>query len=318
MRIELPKRVAENIDRFSGRGWLLPRLLEWWDRHDERVLLLIGSPGTGKSMIQAWLAGFGPVPEDPVAVERLARLRGAVKGAHFCQASSRNTTPSAFAENIANQLSSSVTGFAQVLAKTLAERVQITATQTIDTMGPGATATAVSIGRLDLGAQGSDFGFDRAFTVPLKKLYQTGYAEPILLLVDALDEAQTHNDQLGLPDLLAQLADVPVPVRILATTRDEPRVLKLFHDVKALDLIKDADPDFNDVRAYAEARLAEKPFVELARRKDFAQRLSGEANGVFLYAAVVLDELLKRPQRDLPDLATYPLPKGLSGSTTTF
>jgi predicted ATPase len=36
-------------------------LLEWWDDHkDERIFLLTGGPGTGKSMILAWLAGFGP------------------------------------------------------------------------------------------------------------------------------------------------------------------------------------------------------------------------------------------------------------------
>jgi hypothetical protein len=48
------------------------------------------------------------------------------------------------------------------------------------------------------------------------------YAEQMLLLVDALDEAQTYTG-VGLPDLLSRLDDLPTGVRILATTRDKPR-----------------------------------------------------------------------------------------------
>ena len=123
MNPDLPQRVAKSIDRFTGRLWLLPKLLEWWDKSDARLCLLSGGPGTGKSMILAWLAGFGPVPEDPVAQAQLASVRKAKKAAHFCQASSRNVSPQAFAESIANQLTNSVTGFADALAATLAERV---------------------------------------------------------------------------------------------------------------------------------------------------------------------------------------------------
>src|SRR5512145_2674807 len=109
---ELPKEVAENIKHFTGREWLLPRILEWFDHSDKRYFLLSGDPGTGKSMVLAWLAGFGPEPQDALAREQLTCLRAAVKVAHFCQASSRNITPQAFAESAANQLTDSVRGFA--------------------------------------------------------------------------------------------------------------------------------------------------------------------------------------------------------------
>jgi hypothetical protein len=131
VKVELPKRVAENINQFTGRAWLLPKLLEWWDNTEERLFLLTGGPGTGKSMVLAWLAGSGPEPKDEPAREQLSRLRGAVKAAHFCQAASRNLSPQAFAENIVNQLTGAVRGFGDALAATLAERVQITAPQTV-------------------------------------------------------------------------------------------------------------------------------------------------------------------------------------------
>lgn len=131
MTIELPKRVSESIDRFTGRSWLLPKILDWWDRTDDRLFLVTGGPGTGKSMILAWLAGFGPLPYDPTAQAQLTRVRSLVKAAHFCQADTRNISPQAFAENVSNQLADSVKGFADSLAATLADRVQIIATQTV-------------------------------------------------------------------------------------------------------------------------------------------------------------------------------------------
>jgi hypothetical protein len=316
--VELPKRIAENIDRFTGRVWLLPRLLEWWDRGDERIFLLTGDPGTGKSMILAWLAGYGPEPQDALAREQLSRVRKMFKAAHFCQAASRNITPQAFAESVANQLTSNVAGFAGALTATLAEQVQITATQTIGAINAGGTAANVSIGRIDLTTLGDELSFDRGFTQPLKKLYASGHSEPMLILVDALDEALGYTGDKTLPALLSTLGDLPPQVRLLATTRDEPRVLKFFRDMQPLDLIRDADADVDDVRLYADGRLAKLTAVEPVKRQEFAQRLAKQAGGVFLYAAMVLDELLEHPPSGLPDLDSYPLPDGLSGLYHTF
>jgi hypothetical protein len=307
--IELPRRVAESIDQFTGRTWLLPKLLEWWDQSDERLFLLTGSPGTGKSMILAWLAGFGPEPPDSVAAEQLNRLRKVVKAAHFCQASSRNITAQAFAESIANQLTGTVKGFADVLAATLAERVQITAAQTI---GAEPSITRVSIGRIDLGTLGDEVSFDRAFTQPLKKLYASGYSEPMLLLVDALDEADTYTG-VKIPELLSRLSDLPTPIRILASTRDEPRVLKFFRSIKLLDLIQEAAPDIKDVRDYVLGRLRPLNAMSDIMRIQIADRLVTQARGNFLYVAVVLNELLARGPTPLSDLDTYSLPDGLGG-----
>jgi len=308
VKLELPKRIAENIDRFTGRAWLVPKVLQWWEGGGDRLFLLTGDPGTGKSMIVAWLAGHGPPPEDGSARAQLARLREAVKAVHFCQAASCNITPQAFAESIANQLTGTVTGFGDALAATLADRVQINVTQTIGTVASGGRVTGVLI------ENGLDDvrSFGRAFTDPLKRLYASGHTEPMLLLVDALDEAQTYTG-VSLPDLLSRIADLPAGVRILATTRDEPRVLKLFRGIQPFDLIRDVDPNVNDVQTYAAERLTKLATINDGNRNGFAKRLSKQADGVFLYAAMVLDDLLERPIAELPDLATYPLPKGLSG-----
>jgi hypothetical protein len=185
----LPPTVTANIDQFTGRTWLLPEVLDWYEDSQKRILLITG---TGKSMIMAWLAGSGPAPDDPVAAEELVRLRGEVAAAHFCMAASRSNSPLAFGDNIASQLTRHVKGFGDALLATLPGRVDIHATQTVGTVQSGGAVTGVYVARLDLGALGDDQGFDLAFTRPLKKLYESGYDRPLLLPVDALEEAMTY------------------------------------------------------------------------------------------------------------------------------
>ncbi|MHC2842898.1 WD40 repeat domain-containing protein [Bradyrhizobium diazoefficiens] len=315
--VDLPKRVAEGIGRFTGRAWLLPKLLKWWEDGAERLFLLTGGPGTGKSTIAAWLSGHGPLPEDPTARDHLITARSVVKAVHFCEAASRNISPHAVAESIANQLTRTVPPFADALAATLADQVQIRVAQRAGKVESGGTMTAVLIDRLELGTLSDELSFDRVCVQPLKKLYDGGYGEPMLLLVDALDEAQTYAG-VTLPYLLARLADLPPSVRIMATTRDDPQVLKLFRGIKPFDLIRDADAGVDDVQTYSEGRLAQLATVQLASRQDFAVKLAKQADGIFLYASMMLDDLLAQPPSRLPDLATRLLPDGLSGLYQEF
>ncbi len=55
MEFQLPDQIEKCISQFTGRTWLLPHLIEWLEQTDERMFLLAGKPGTGKSMITAWL-----------------------------------------------------------------------------------------------------------------------------------------------------------------------------------------------------------------------------------------------------------------------
>ena len=314
MNIEIPALIAANIEHFTGRTWLLNTLLTWFEQATERVFILTGDTGSGKSMFIAWLAGYGPLPEDPESQALLKRLRQQVRAVHFCMAASRNNSPQAFAEHIANQLTGSIQGFGDALAASLAEWVQINPTQTIGTVQSGATVTNVSIDRLDLGSLGDELSFDRAFTRPIKKLYESGYNQPLLVLVDALDETETYTGAKKLPELLAGLEDLPGQVRIVATTRPDPRILKYYRRYQPFVLIQDAPPNVDDIHSYALGRLARLEGLTASKASTFADRIAGAAKGIFLYAAIVLDELLPNISNlaDL-DLANYPLPDGLGG-----
>ncbi|MFN2217996.1 MAG: hypothetical protein ACK2UA_05280, partial [Anaerolineae bacterium] len=183
-----PPIIAANIEQFTGRIWLLPKVLEWYERTDERILLVTGGPGTGKSMIMAWLAGFGPLPDDATARQQLTRIRSEIKATHFCVAASGSTAPKALAGNLAEQLTRKVPGFADALAESLAELVTIKTIQEAETLEAGASMTGVQIGTLNLAGLGEELSFNRTLREPLQILYKNGFSERLLLLVDALDE----------------------------------------------------------------------------------------------------------------------------------
>jgi hypothetical protein len=310
MVIELPGTIAENIGEFAGRGWVLPRLLSWLEHSNDRILLLSGGPGTGKSMLAAWLAGAGPAPTDAAASSQLEKIRSKVGAAHFCMAASRNTSPRSVAENITGQLTQNINQFGAALTATLTERVQITVSQQINQVA-GGNVTGVSIGRLDLGALDDEASFDNAFIRPVKKLFAAGYAQPVILIFDALDEAQTYSGHTNLVQLLAGLDDLPAGVRFIATTRPDPRVLKLFQGCPVIDLITDMPDDAGDVTIYVSQRLAARaPSLEGAARDLVAARIGDVAKGVFLYAHMVVEDLLLHLS-NIRDLENYPLPEGL-------
>lgn len=121
MDLKLPNTIEQNIQHFTGRTWLLPRLIEWLEQTEDRMFMLTGEPDTGKSMIIAWLAGTGPLPANAEARAQLEQIRSLVKAVHFCVAASGSVSPTNFAENVANQLTHNVSGFGDALAATLEE-----------------------------------------------------------------------------------------------------------------------------------------------------------------------------------------------------
>lgn len=315
--MHLPSNLTQaNISNFSGRQWVLPAIVNWFEQRKDRLFLLTGGPGTGKSLFTAWLAGSGPEPQDPVSRQQLRQLRSATKAAHFCQASSRSISPHAMSENMANQLMTSLDGFAAAFAST-SGKLQISVTQNIDILNAGGTVTGVTIGKIDIGMLGDELSFDRALVKPLEYLDKNRALSPILLLVDALDEALLYTG-ITIPDLLSRIADLPAVVRILATSRDDPRVLKFFRNVVPFDLLRDAPADVDDVDRYVRARLSIFESVPVDIRDEFAIRLTAQAQGNFLYATMVLDALQKVSTTAFPDLSSHVLTDGLSGLYRDF
>ena len=305
--VSLPRHIAATIANFTGRRWLLPILLTWFEHPHERYFVLTGEPGSGKSLLAAWLMGYGPVPDDPEAKAQLERLRAHVIAGHFCIAASGSTAPKACAENLANQLTRQVEGFANALVASLADRVQIVGEVHAEEIRPGGIATGVYIGRLNLAALTDETSFDQTLRDPLKNLYASGYDKPMILLIDALDEALTrtgYREESNLARLLAKLEDLPEHVRLLVTTRPDPRVLKYYWGAKRFDLIRDAPESADDVRLYTDEQLTA---LTGEQRSMTAKRIADAAEGNFLYAHLVLTDLLPLLPT-LANLVALPLP----------
>jgi hypothetical protein len=308
---ELPARIAERIGRFSGRAWLLPELLRWWQGSD-RFFVLKGGPGTGKSMISAWLCGHGPAPADPAARARLLELRSAVGVAHFCQANSFSIGPRAFAEAAANQLLATVPGFESAL---LASRGTQAIHVSVTTRDVAAGATVTGIRHVTLGEAPDSVTFNNGFVKPLQALYRQGHDRPLLVIIDALDEEMTYDGTATLVELLSRLEALPEQVRFILTTRDEARVLQYF-DSPPFDLISQAPANVDDVRDYVRDRLRARS-QDIGRIQRVADRVATAAEGVFLYAALVLDDLTDALLAD-DQGALSALPVGLPGIYREF
>jgi hypothetical protein len=297
---QLPPKIQKNIAYFSGRSWLLTRVSDWFYNTQERMLILTGEPGTGKSMVAAWLAGSGPPPSDAGLEQLYTGLRDHIQAVHFFQFNARNTSPHALARNLADQLLDNLVGFSEALALSLDERVEIKARMQVGEMGASATATNLYIDKLEIDDLSDEISFDRLFHDPLQCWYKDQAAGPlVILLLDALDEAFLYNDGATL-SLLASLDDLPDELRILATSRPDSRALASFAHVRMIDLVADAPDVGADIRGYVEDRLkglqaGVRPAV--AARKKLAEEIADHAGGYFLYAHLVTEDYLNALQK---------------------
>ena len=242
MTFKIPSIINEHIEQFSGRTWLLPILKEWLDNGSEQIFLLTGGPGTGKSMIMGWLA---TAVSDNLQHQQIQERMTAV---HFCRANDRTSyTPLAFAGKMVHQLTQHVVGFDEALMRTLEPHgVKVEINQNIEHVAAGATVTGLEIGKINLAGLSDTDSFDISFVQPLQELYKNGYDQPMLLLVDSMDEAWSGNERgQELVQALGDLAGLPSQIKILVTSRPDPRILKHFRHAQQFDLVHDAPKECN-------------------------------------------------------------------------
>ena len=307
MNIPIPDRLNSILAGFIGRTWLLPVLVDWLENQcSERIFLLTGEPGSGKSMISAWLSSGVPAPVGVIDTALLGhlsltsqlgenyssmwnRLRAPLLAAHFCQSTGGNSSPRSTAESISKQIALALPAFDQALIDSLKGLLQLTVHQEAHTMRSGSEMVGVI---LKITSE-EKTGFDRGLRKPLLTLYENGYNRPLLILIDALDEALVDSGAINLVTLLARLDDLPPQVRFLITTRPLENVLNLFPTAPKFDLIKNAPPEASsDLPAYLTNRLQNLP---PERQALLVELITEAAESNFLYAYLVVNDLLERP-----------------------
>jgi hypothetical protein len=123
--------------------------------------------------------------------------------------------------------------------------------QVTQTLGPltNSTAPGVVINNLDVsGVMSVQEAFNLFVLNPLQAIYSNGFSQPITILVDALDEALTHEGNRTIVDLLSKLATLPPQVRFILTSRKEVRIENKFADAEMLGPLRFSIPFPESVR----------------------------------------------------------------------
>jgi hypothetical protein len=306
--------IQDRTHLFSGRGWVFHKIENWLrDPNGKRVFLLSGGPGTGKTAVAARVAqaSLGQVQLDGCP----SLQSGFLTYLHFCQAGRDSTlSPLAFVQSLSQALANRVPGFREALERQGSQQIIINSTASAGSAAPGSTVVG-SQNQIKIEIRSGDARpmFDVAVRQPLKAVAATPPAlEPIVVLVDSLDEALSFNGETNIARLLQVVNDFPPEVRFILTSRSNNQRVTELVGPPALDLIADAPPAENEVATYAQTRLT--PVAE-PLRTDLAKRISTESAGNFLYAYHVLNDLLSRP---LSSTMPIELPDGLEGVYRTF
>lgn len=175
--------------------------------------------------------------------------------------------------------------------------------------------TGVHIERLLVVADSAAVAFNRAVLDPLKYLYDGGFDQQVVLLIDALDEALQHQGTETILDLISNMRGLPRQIRLVLTARPETAVLSHFEHESVPHLILDAASARNigDIEKYISQQLDQTENlrppvfgdVPTLPRNMFIEQLAHASGGNFLYLVWLLRAIAAGTQRldtieDLP------------------
>jgi len=307
--VRIPDVVGQKAAALVGRAWALGQVADWLAARTERLFLLTGEPGSGKSVLAAWLAGAGPAPaDDAEAAAALERVRSSWSAGCFCMTRGQDgagITPAWFVTSLARQLSARHQAFADAFLQVNAPElvhVEVTANQ----------GTVVGhIGDLDVKIPDAGDRYAQGVVEPLRAMAEAHPDQTFAILVDGVDEA-FGGPEPTVVSLLARSGSLPGNVRFLVTSRHERSLITALEDgfggdVRHLDLSSGdgAARNEEDLHLFVQARLAA---VDPAAPDTVVEQLARQAGGNFLFIDFLLDELA-RGTRHLTD--TDELPTGL-------
>ena len=247
-------------DRFTGRQWLFDAIDAWRSVEQGRALLIKGDPGVGKSAVVAELVHCNP--------------GGQVLAYHCCQWDVGDTLePWRFVRSIAAMIAGRSEDFAALLNDPNLRDI-----------------LSEESCRRDAGS-----AFERGVLDALQHLHAPE-GGPRFLLVDALDEAlAVAEGQPTIVSLLASRLDrMPPWLRIVATTRKDPRVIEELRGLKATEIEAQSEDNIADLKNFIRSELKSPVFVEAVRESGIpaemiASQMVEKSGGNFLYVREALN-----------------------------
>ncbi|MBD2234615.1 AAA family ATPase [Phormidium tenue] len=307
--IDFSNYIADRTLNFTGREWVFEAIQSWLaDSNGDRFFLLTGEPGSGKTAIAARLAQFANGEKQDQKFDQ-----GFLTAIHFCSARySTSVDPKNFTESIALQLAQ-IPAYANLLKEIGTKQVNIQITQNIG-IATNSAVQGVVINNLDVsGVMSAQEAFNLVVLNPLESLYQQGFNDPLVLLVDSLDEALTHVGETKIVDLLSRIPP-SVKARFILTSRKETQIESELTGVRELFLSATEFETRNreDITVYVKHRLESLPLPAQTTndtwRKQQATKISELSEENFLYARFLLDAI-SSGQQSITELDR--LPKGL-------
>ena len=293
--IAFERAIKRLTQGFTGREWVFAEVDRWLQQTSQRFFVLTGEPGVGKSAIAA----------------QLTQTRKDIAAYHFCIAGESGTIqPNGVLLSLAAQLIEYFPDYAEVLANCvkplrLSVKAEINAQTIKDSVIRGIVIE-------NLHTQSPKEALDIVLRQALTKLPKSP-EQPILILIDSLDEAVTYEGQENLVTLLSGVNDLPAWVRLIVTTRpDERRVLSHLKILKPYFYHLDdlSQKSLEDVYTYVNNRVESKVIqAQLCNyqieAQSLVQQVTDLAKGNFLYTKVLLDDIESGGQA-LNDLDTLP------------
>jgi hypothetical protein len=251
--------MIEKLKGFIGREWLFREIDEWRSNDNPAALLIVGEPGIGKSAIIAALV--------------CRKLKDQVLAYHCC----RTDTPATLAP------ASFVRSLASMLASHLEEYATMIEGASIGDLLRRSDTDPVSV-------------FEAAILAPLHRIRQPEKPR-YYLLIDGLDEALTRAPPPTIVEVLSTRIDrLPSWLRMIATTRNDPGVLRQLRGLRAHVLSAQDPRNQDDVRRFVRYRLREPTLCAKAKesQKIFASLeddLLRASAGNFLFVKTALDAI---------------------------
>jgi hypothetical protein len=291
--IDFSNYIADRTRNFTGREWVFRAIHEWLSDPDgSRYFLLTGEPGSGKTAIAAQLI---QISQGESTSSTLAP--GFLSAFHFCSAGRSNwTDPRNFARSIALQLST-ILEYAKALKDIGDKQVNIQ----VDIEVGEAKNTAIQgvvIKKFGLAGLSGQEAFNRVVLDPINILFQEGFEDKIIILIDSLDEALTYSGDKNIINIISELQDLSPNVRFICTTRPVRLVLSHLETLKLhkYPLVKDSQVNQGDLYEYIEARTnTEKIQSQLQEfnieKQEFVNHLISIVDGNFLVAYHIFSEI---------------------------
>jgi len=149
--------IVDRTKDFTGREWVFQSIDDWLQSDAERVFLITGGPGIGKTALAARLVQMSLRDANPE--EYLSLGEGFLAFAHFCQAFNDPTLiPLRFIEDLSKHLANRYPLFREALLQAGTQNVTIVSSVTA---GSAESVAGVIIEELRIGDLSVREAFDR-------------------------------------------------------------------------------------------------------------------------------------------------------------